>query len=84
MESDTITFISDKQHLRSEGRADELSTHASGTIFGILAALLRRDFIEHLCNCGTVLGVEIGVDFIEEVKGGWVALLDCEHERERT
>lgn len=31
---------------------------------------------------GTVLGVEVGVDFVEEVEGGGVALLDGEDEGE--
>ena len=31
---------------------------------------------------GAVLGVEVCVDLVEEVEGGWVALLDGEDERE--
>ena len=31
---------------------------------------------------GAVLGVEVGVDFVEEVEGRGVALLDCEDEGE--
>jgi hypothetical protein len=33
-----------------------------------------------LSDGGSVLGVEVGVDFVEEIEGRWVALLDCEHE----
>ena len=84
MERNTVTFISDKQHLRSEGRADELSAHGAGTVVRILAALLRGDLLEHLRDGCAVLGVEICVDFVEEVEWCGIALLDCENEGKGT
>jgi hypothetical protein len=83
MERNTIAFIRHEQHLRSESRADELAAHTA-RIICILGALLSRDFLEHLCHGCTVLGIEVGVDFIEEVEGSWIALLDCEDESEGT
>lgn len=44
--------------------------------------MLGADGCEHLGDGGAVLGVEVGVDFVEEVEGGGVALLDCEDEGE--
>jgi hypothetical protein len=84
MKCNTIAFISHKQHLRPERRADELSAHAARAVFDVLVALLRRDLLEHLRDGCAVLGVKVGVDFVEEVKGCWVALLDCEDEGEGT
>jgi hypothetical protein len=37
-----------------------------------------------LCDSGTVLGVEVCIDFVEEVEGRGIALLDCEYECEST
>lgn len=54
------------QHLGTEGRADELTV---GRV---------RDGLEHLRHGSTVLGVEVGVDFIEEVERGRVTGLDGE------
>lgn len=36
--------------------------------------------MQDLCHRGAVLGVEVGVDFVEEVEGGGVAALDGEDE----
>jgi hypothetical protein len=82
MKRNTIALISNQQHLRPESRANELSTHAPSAIFVILGALLLGYFLEHLRDGGSVLGVEVRVDFVEEVEGCGVALLDCEDECE--
>jgi hypothetical protein len=37
-----------------------------------------------LCDGSTVLGVEICVDFVEEVEGGGITLLDGEYECKST
>lgn len=42
----------------------------------------RGDVTEVVGDGGTVLGVEVGVDFVKEVEGGGVALLDGEDEGE--
>ena len=60
------------QHLRTEGGADKLPIS------------LFRYRLEHLCNGRTVLGIEIGIDFVEEVERCWVASLDSEHEGQCT
>jgi hypothetical protein len=31
---------------------------------------------KHLSNGSTVLGIQIGVNLVEEVERGWIALLD--------
>ena len=84
MERDTVALVSHKQHLRSESRADELAAHSTCSVLGILAALLSGDLLEHLCDSGTVLGVEVCIDFVEEVEGRRITLLDCEYECEST
>lgn len=84
MERDAITFISNKQHLRPESRADELTAHATRAIISVLAALLGRDFLEHLCYGCTVLSIEIGVDLVKEVKWRGIALLDRKDESKGT
>ena len=84
MERDTVALVSHKQHLRSESRADELAAHSTCSVLGILAALLSGDLLEHLCNSGTVLGVEVCIDFVEEVEGCGITLLNSEDECEST
>ena len=66
----TITLIRHAEHLRAESGTDELAVQAVG--------LLTADVGEHLGDGGAVLGVEVGVDFVEEVEGGGIALLDGE------
>ena len=44
--------------------------------------LTISDRSQHISNSSPVLRVEIGVDFIKEVEGRWIALLDCEDEGE--
>jgi hypothetical protein len=56
--TDTIALFRHQQHLRSERRANELS------LFGT--------FGQHLGNGGTVLGIEVCVDFVKEVEGCWI------------
>lgn len=80
MKRNSITLIRNEQHLRPKGRADKLPTHAPGPILVILRTLLLRDFFQHLRDGRAILRVEIGIDFVEEVEGRWVALLDCEDE----
>tara|TARA_R110002060_G_scaffold77675_1_gene89436 strand:+ start:2162 stop:2422 length:261 start_codon:yes stop_codon:yes gene_type:complete len=82
MERDTIALIGNEQHLGSESRTDELAAHATSTIISILAALLGRDFLEHLCNGGSILCIKIGIDLVEEVERCWIALLDGKDEGE--
>jgi hypothetical protein len=84
MERNTIALIRHEQHLWSESRADKLSAHTARTSICILGTLLGGDFLEHLCYSCAVLGIEIGVDFIEEVEGSWIALLDCEDKGQGT
>lgn len=64
--ANTIALLRNKQHLRSESRANELS--------------VRRAFRQHIRNRSSVLRVQIGVDFVEEVERCWVRGLDCENE----
>lgn len=54
------------QHLGSESGADELAVGRVG------------DGLEHLGNGSSVLGVEVGVDLVEQVEGGGIAGLDGE------
>lgn len=61
------------QHLRSERGADELP---------VLVAL--ADVVQVVGHRGTVLGVEVGVNLIEEVEGRGIALLDGEDEGQGT
>jgi hypothetical protein len=84
MERNAVALIRYKQHLGSEGSADELAAHAVSTFVGVFAVLLCGDLFEHLRYCGTVLGVEVCVDFVEEVERRRVTLLNCEDECEGT
>lgn len=54
------------QHFRPERCADKLAVGRVG------------DRLEHLGDGCPVLRVEVGVDFVEEVEGCWVAGLDGE------
>lgn len=65
-EADAVALLRHVQHLRAEGRADELA------VGGL------RDGLEHLRHGGPVLGVEVGVDLVEEVERGRVAGLNGE------
>ena len=80
MEGNAVALVSDEQHLRSESRADELAAHAAVAIVRVGAALLCRDLLEHLGDGCTILGIEVCVNFVEEVKGCWVTLLNGEDE----
>lgn len=71
---DPVALLRHAQHLGPERRADEL---AAARLAGAL-----RDGPEHVGDGGAVLRVEVGVDLVEEVKGGRVALLDREDEGE--
>jgi hypothetical protein len=84
MERNTIALIRHKQHLWSESRADKLSAHTASTSICILGTLLGGDLLEHLRYSCPVLGIKIGVDFIEEVERSGIALLNCEDESEGT
>jgi hypothetical protein len=74
----TITLVGNMHHLRPEGRTDELTT-----TIAILASL-STELLQHLSNCSSILRVEIGVDFVEEVERCRVALLNREDECECT
>lgn len=69
-EAHAVALLRDMQHLRSEGCADKLAVSGVG------------NGLQHLCNGCTVLSVEVGVDFVEEVERCRVAGLDCEDKRE--
>ena len=84
MERDTVALVSHKQHLRSESRANELAAHAAVAIVRVGAALLCRDLLEHLGDGCAVLGVEVCVDFVEEVEWRRITLLDGEDEGKGT
>jgi hypothetical protein len=65
VECDTVALIRNKQHLGSESRANKLSAHATCSVLGVLATLLSGDFLQHLSNSCTVLGVEVCIDFVK-------------------
>lgn len=69
-EADTVTFLCNEEHLRTESRADKLPVGRIG------------DGLEHLCNGGTILSVKVGVDLVEEVERGWITGLNSEDECE--
>lgn len=73
IKADPIALFRHKHHLGPKRRADKLSAA------GILPAFIG-DGLQHLRDGGAVLGVKVGVDFVEEVEGCWIALLDCEDE----
>lgn len=62
------------QHLRPERRADKLPATSAFLTSSV------SDRLEHVGHCLTVLSVEVGVDFVKEIKRGWVAFLDGEDE----
>lgn len=62
------------QHLRPERRADKLPATSAFLAAGV------SDRFEHVGHRLAVLGVEVGVDFVKEIKRGWVTFLDCEDE----
>jgi hypothetical protein len=64
-------------HLRPKRCANELATAVS------ILASLPAESLQHLGNGGTVLCVEVGVDFVEEVERRGIALLDREDESQR-
>lgn len=72
-----VAFLRHVQHLRPKGRAYELRSP-----FSLGAASLVTDVPQVLRYGGAVLSVEVRVDFVEEVEGCGVALLDCEDEGE--
>ncbi|EUC51344.1 hypothetical protein COCMIDRAFT_79366 [Bipolaris oryzae ATCC 44560] len=43
---------------------------------------MPTESLQHLRHRSTILSVEIGVNFIKEVKGRGIAFLDCEDESE--
>lgn len=72
--SNPIALLRHQQHLRPERRAYELAAAR-------LARALRDGF-EHVGDGCAVLRVQVGIDFVKEVKGRRVALLDREDEGE--
>lgn len=93
-EGDSVAFFCHPQHLGAEGGADEL--RAGGTwicrVCGLLALLPaacvggtgRAEGGQVFGHGGTILGVEIGIDFVENVEGCWVGGLDGENQGKRT
>ena len=71
-----IASVSHKDHLRSERCADKLTTALA------VLTTLPTQLLQHISNSCAVLSVEIGVDFIEEIEGRWVALLNREDKGE--
>lgn len=69
-----VALLRHEQHLGPEGGADELAAAGLAGPVG--------DGPQHVGDGGAVLGVEVGVDFVKEVEGGRVALLDGEDEGE--
>ncbi len=69
-----IALLRHEQHLRAKSGTDELPPARIGGSVG--------DGSKHVGDGGAVLGVEVGVDFVEEVEGRGVALLDGEDEGE--
>lgn len=63
-------------HLRSKRGTNELTASIT------LLAAMATEPLQHLRNSSTVLGIEIGVDFVKEVKRSGVAFLDGEDESE--
>lgn len=62
------------QHLRPERCADELPATSAFLAAGV------SDGFEHVGHRLAVLGVEVGIDFVKEIKRCWVAFLDGEDE----
>lgn len=73
-----VAFLRHVQHLRPKGRADELRPRAAFPV----GVGLTADVAQVVGDGGAVLGVEVRVDFVEEVEGRRVALLDREDEGE--
>ena len=71
-----IATVRHQHHLRPERRADELAS-----AIAVLAAL-STELVEHLRDRRAVLRIEIGIDFVKEVKGRGVALLNGKDEGE--
>lgn len=69
-EADTIALLGYMQHLRSERRADELAISRVG------------NRLQHLRHSGTVLSVEVGINFVKEVERCRVTGLDGEDQRQ--
>ena len=80
-----IALLGDLHHLRSERRANELRRRVLFSFLFILVlgvVVAGRELADHLRDGRAVLRVEVGVDFVEEVEGRWIAPLDCEDEGE--
>lgn len=79
VEGHTVALVCHEEHLGPESSADKLATHAI-TVLPVtsLGALLGGYLFKHLCDRGTVLGVEVGINLIKQVEWCWVALLDRE------
>ena len=83
-----VGLFSHKQHLGPKSGTDELTTAASTSLgtapFATICLggclLLLRDLMQHLGDGSAVLGVEVGIDFVEEIERSRVAALDCEDE----
>jgi hypothetical protein len=68
--SHSITLLSHSQHLRTESSAYELST--------LVFVDCRRQLVEMLSHCCSILCVEIGVNLIEQVERRGITCLDGE------
>mmetsp|Transcript_28875 Transcript_28875/g.46908 ORF Transcript_28875/g.46908 Transcript_28875/m.46908 type:complete len:101 (+) Transcript_28875:176-478(+) len=61
LENDTVKFVCVLKKFRSKGSGDELSR----------AALLTN----HICNSPPIDGIQVRVNFVEEIKRRWIASL---------
>lgn len=75
--ANTITLLRHKHHFRPKRGTDKLSARLPAL------ATLSTQLLQHLCHGRAILGVEVGVDFVKEVEGCGIALLDCEDQGER-
>lgn len=66
----TIALLCDEHHLRPERRANELARFA--------------ELLQHRCDRCAVLCIKVGIDFVEEIEGRGVALLNGKDEGEST
>jgi hypothetical protein len=55
-----------------------LAAHVVFSHLAVLVVLLGGDFFEHLGDCGSVLGIEVCIDLVEQVERCGIALLNCE------
>ena len=65
---DTIALLSNTKHLWSEGSANELSTHGPLALRAIFIVVVVGKIVKMVSDSRTVLGVEVGIDLVEDVE----------------